>query len=322
MDEGVSSPGYVRDLDSGGAVPFGFAVGRTPAAAGLWHALTGLGDGRYGVAVGHCADASRVGKTRARILTALIDSSDPAAALAGMSAPGVSAACAVIDRAAATLACGTVGDARIALAAPGQRGRALWSTAGATASAKIPAGGTVLLCTDGTPGVAASLAESACVAAHPDAAVGHLLDRITPSANPGLVAVLYRQAPDPLEVTLPAHPSSLAVLRSQLRPWLALAGVDAEPTADVLLAVGEAASNSSEHAVLTAPGPVDLTLRAALTGDRLRMTVSDNGSWKPAAQFPGHRGHGIKLITALVDTADLTTTENGTTVEMLKELRR
>lgn len=129
------------------------------------------------------------------------------------------------------------------------------------------------------------------------------------------------QRPAALNLVLPAAPASLAVVRRQLRQWLAEAGVDAEASADALLAVGEAASNAAEHAVTGVARPVDLTVHASIDGARMRFVVSDNGRWRPAPNHSGHRGHGIKLIHALVDSADLTTGENGTIVEMFKEVR-
>ena len=51
---------------------------------------------------------------------------------------------------------------------------------------------------------------------------------------------------------------------------------------------------------------------------RLRATRDGPGG---RAHGTGDRGHGIELINALVDAADVTTGENGTTVSMLKEMR-
>jgi len=126
----------------------------------------------------------------------------------------------------------------------------------------------------------------------------------------------------PLTVTLPAHPDSLAVSRGQLREWLVAAGLDSESVADVLLAVGEATANATEHAVVGASAPVEICLTAALNGDVLQLSVSDNGRWKPASVSSGHRGHGMHLINALVDTVELRTGLEGTTVSMVKELSR
>ncbi len=134
------------------------------------------------------------------------------------------------------------------------------------------------------------------------------------------MGVLYRHPPAPLEFTVPAEPASLAVVRRQLRSWLATTGADEQICGDVLLAVGEAATNSAEHAHDGTGRAVLISVQADLVDDVLRFTVSDNGSWKPPAESTGHRGHGIRLMKALVDGVDVTTTAEGTTVEMLKEL--
>ena len=145
---------------------------------------------------------------------------------------------------------------------------------------------------------------------------------LAPRAGDDDVALLlYRHRPAPLNLSISAEPTSLATIRAHMRRWLPAAAVDPDTAADVLLAVGEAASNAAEHATVGARHRVELTVTASVTGEGLRMTVSDNGCWKPPPEFPGNRGHGIRLIDALVDTVYLTATEHGTTVEMLKELR-
>ena len=126
----------------------------------------------------------------------------------------------------------------------------------------------------------------------------------------------------PLTITLPADPAYLAIGRGQLRDWLTAVGLDAEFVADVLLAVGEATANATEHATVGATEPVNITVTAALEGDTLRLTVFDTGRWKPATVSSGHRGHGIHLMNALVDLVELTTATTGTTVSMTKKLAR
>jgi anti-sigma regulatory factor (Ser/Thr protein kinase) len=133
--------------------------------------------------------------------------------------------------------------------------------------------------------------------------------------------------PDPLRIRLPAIPASLAVIRAHLRTWLPTARVSPSATADVLLAVGEAASNVVEHAVRGTVRNVELevTVRATTTG--LALTVKDNGRWHPPlksrrSERSAQRGHGSRLISALVDTVTVTPTLQGTTVEMRKELHR
>jgi anti-sigma regulatory factor (Ser/Thr protein kinase) len=132
--------------------------------------------------------------------------------------------------------------------------------------------------------------------------------------------------PEPLTVTLPALPGSLAVVRARLREWLAQARLDPESCADVLLAVGEATANAVEHSVVGADRPVLMDVRATLCGNLLALTVSDNGRWKDNgsrrsdAESRAFRGHGMHLINALVDSVELTANADGTTVQMLKEL--
>lgn len=123
-------------------------------------------------------------------------------------------------------------------------------------------------------------------------------------------------------VRLPAEPASLATVRAQLRQWFRSAGIGADTAADLLLAVGEAASNAAEHAPDGAEHEVELTVTAAATGDGVRLAVSDDGRWKPPPESPGNRGHGLRVIAALVDTVDVKPTPNGTTVAMTKELTR
>jgi anti-sigma regulatory factor (Ser/Thr protein kinase) len=124
-----------------------------------------------------------------------------------------------------------------------------------------------------------------------------------------------------LSIRLPAIPASLAVIRAHLRNWLPTAAVNPATAADVLLAVGEAASNAVEHAVRGAARNVVLEVTARATGTGLALTVKDNGRWHaPRPSAPSQRGHGSRLMNALVDTVTITPTPQGTTVEMRKEL--
>jgi anti-sigma regulatory factor (Ser/Thr protein kinase) len=128
------------------------------------------------------------------------------------------------------------------------------------------------------------------------------------------------RGPDPLLIRLPAKAASLAVIRTRLRRWLPTAAVNAATAAELLLAVGEAASNVVEHATRNARHDVELEVTARATDTGLALTVKDNGRWHPPPKRPGIRGHGSKLMSALVDTVTITPTPDGTTVEMRKEL--
>ena len=85
-----------------------------------------------------------------------------------------------------------------------------------------------------------------------------------------------------MRIRLPAIPASLAVIRAHLRSWLPTAAVNASTAADLLLAVGEAASNAVEHAVRGAARNVELEITARATDTGLALTVKDNGRWHPS----------------------------------------
>ena len=125
--------------------------------------------------------------------------------------------------------------------------------------------------------------------------------------------------PAPLRIRLPAIPASLAVIRARLRTWLPTAQVTPSAAAEVLLAVGEAVSNAVEHAVRGTAGDVEVEVTARATTTGLALTVKDNGRWY-APRRSAQRGHGSRLMNALVDTVTVTPTPQGTTVEMRKEL--
>lgn len=316
MNEGHDSP-YPDP-----APPRGFAVAHVPPdAPGFWSDITELTGGRIGAAIGRCPGPPHADPAAPAIRNALRDGAGPAAALEVLpDSPNCAAVCAVIDPGASTLAYSGLGDVTAVLAAPDTLPRVLDTAADTPVTTTLSPGDTLLLCT-GCPDAAGPLLDG-CATAHPRGALDHLISALSvaPGSNP-FAALLYRHPPGPLDLTLSADSSNLAVVRDQVRAWLALAAVGAEDSADALLAIGEAASNSAEHAVLGVDHAVQMSVHASITGNHLRVTVSDNGRWKPVQEVTGYRGHGIKLINALVDTADVTTGEHGTTVTMLKEMK-
>jgi anti-sigma regulatory factor (Ser/Thr protein kinase) len=311
-----TGPDLPSQTSAGAAVaPYGFSVRYSPAdLAGQWHDVVSLNDGRVGVLVGCCADAEAACGMRSAARSALLETADPVQSLRGLRGTAVSALCAVID--GETIGYSGHGDANTALAAPDTPGSALNPADTRLVVASLAPGATVLLCTGPIGRAAAAL--DGCESVHPDRVADQVITRL---AGSDVAAVLYRHPPEPLVVTLAAHPSGLAVSRGRLRRWLASAGVDPEASADVLLAVGEATANATEHAVVGATGDVEITVTADIAGSLLRLTVTDTGVWKPVPASSGHRGHGIHLINALVDSAELTTTPEGTTVAMVKDLR-
>lgn len=281
---------------------------RRSGTSGLWYDFTGYPDDRIGVVIGSCAGHAEARRLRAGTVSRLQDGADPADVLHGLQAGTASVLVAVIDRGASLMSYSSIGSAAPALTAPELPHRALRPTAGRLETVGLPAGATVLLSTWG--------------ATPPDpwpVSNDRIFDDLL-TGDRGVVVVLYRHPPASLDLTVPAEPASLAVVRRQLRAWLAMTGAAEEVCADVLLAVGEAATNAAEHAHDGTGRPVQISVQASLRDGALRFTVSDNGSWKPPTMSSGHRGHGMRLMRALVDGVDVTTTSEGTTVQMLKEL--
>jgi anti-sigma regulatory factor (Ser/Thr protein kinase) len=100
-------------------------------------------------------------------------------------------------------------------------------------------------------------------------------------------------------------------VRRRVERWLRTHGVTEDALIDVQLALGEAVSNSMEHAYRDAePGGVDIDLevRSGGAGRELVARVTDRGRWKPATSRPSHRGRGLTMIDGL--SADMLVTSN------------
>jgi anti-sigma regulatory factor (Ser/Thr protein kinase) len=107
-------------------------------------------------------------------------------------------------------------------------------------------------------------------------------------------------------------------MRALLRRWLRhLRGTDQE-IAEVVTACGEAATNAIEHAGAGGGTPFEISGQAE--GRELSLTVRDYGVWR--APREGDQGRGLSLMRALMDTVQVTPTPEGTTVTLVRTLRR
>lgn len=128
-------------------------------------------------------------------------------------------------------------------------------------------------------------------------------------------------APPPLHAVLVAEAASLSVVRRSLRSWLGTLPLTIDDTADLVLAVHEAAENVVEHAYATFAEPgevrVHAEVRIAANGiARVRATVADNGRWRLPPQEPGYRGRGMQMMRACTDSVRVNSTASGTRVTM------
>jgi anti-sigma regulatory factor (Ser/Thr protein kinase)/putative methionine-R-sulfoxide reductase with GAF domain len=117
----------------------------------------------------------------------------------------------------------------------------------------------------------------------------------------------------PLQVKVPAVATSLALVRTALRRWLAALGVSERVGFNVMLGVGEAVANAVSHAYGPSGGTVGVDISCS-SGD-IVGTIRDTGRWRlPRGE---NRGRGIKIMEKCADEVSVDTTEAGTVVRLL-----
>lgn len=152
-----------------------------------------------------------------------------------------------------------------------------------------------------------------------DRVVGELLGD-GPAADDAALLVV-RDVPlldERLQLRLPAEPEALSSLRRTLARWLNEAEAGAEESYDLTVACGEACANAIEHAY--PPGDAEFEVELAREDGEVTVTVRDFGRWRAARG--AHRGRGLELMEALVDSVDVTQGPDGTTVRLRHSLRR
>jgi PAS domain S-box-containing protein len=337
-------------------LPPGFAARYEPASrplevGGDWYDLVELPDGRIGIVVGDCVGhgleaATVMGQLRSACRALLLQDASPAQTLSAMDRfaaliPGAFCStvfCGILDRASGRLTYSSAGHPPGILAYPDGRieglngGRSfplavLRDTRRTEVTCSLPGRSTLLLYTDGLverrrATFDAGMAQAAeALRQGQDAGVDDLASRVMGSlAPPGgyeddVALVLVRQ-PGPFDVTFPASQGQLTPVRAALRAWLGRCGLSRRLAQDVLVAAGEACANAIEHGHRDAPGQ-PIRLRAEATVTRLRLTVTDSGSWRPARPAADPlRGHGIGLMRALMEQVTIGPAATGTTVDM------
>jgi serine phosphatase RsbU (regulator of sigma subunit)/anti-sigma regulatory factor (Ser/Thr protein kinase)/putative methionine-R-sulfoxide reductase with GAF domain len=146
------------------------------------------------------------------------------------------------------------------------------------------------------------------------------LNELVPLEPQDDVAIVVARMPplrDDLRTSWPATPEALVSVRRILRRWLAFHGAGEEELHDIVVACQEACANAVEHAY--GPGHAYFEVAADHRDARISVTIRDKGRWRPPRG--SHRGRGLPLMRALMDTVDVDHGTEGTVVVLERTLR-
>ena len=108
----------------------------------------------------------------------------------------------------------------------------------------------------------------------------------------------------------------LRELRTELRGWLSGHHPNFDVHNDVLLAATEACTNAIEHAYTN--GKMGSVIVDVSSHDRhVVLRVADQGMWQPNASTNHDRGRGTSIMQSVSERFTRTSTDQGTTVEMV-----
>jgi PAS domain S-box-containing protein len=318
---------------------------------GDWYDVLPVGDDRIGIIVGDCvgrglAAAAVMGQLRSSARALLLTGASPAKLLEHLDSVAAfipDAFCttvfvAILDVRSETLSYSSAGHVPAVLATGESQPQLLTDARSVPlavhrdeprpqATATLTGGSTLLLYTDGLverrdEPIDAGIARVADVMAQTmempvDTVADAMLDELAPALgyDDDVAIVLYRHPGPALVIEIDAIPARLSDVRHQLTAWLRGAGVPEMLTADIVLVVNEACSNSAEHAYRGQdPGP--MRVEGAVDDQHIHIRVADSGSWKTPPTDPGTRGRGLLLMRTLSEQVDLDGTAHGTTVGM------
>ena len=313
----------------------------THAAGGDWYDVTVLDDTTIGITVGdvvgHGARAAAVmAQLRAVLSASLMETRSPVHALQVLSrfaqqvdgARCSTAICLVLDTGSGTVRWARAGHVPPLILLSDGSTRFLTDARGAIlglratppiteGTATLAAGDAVMLYTDGlVERRGENLDEgldrlAGALAPHIRTPVGQLLAPVLDAAldragHPDDVAVVVaRLQPAPLDRTRPAVPTGLSAVRREIDAWAALAALPDDQLGDLQLALGEALSNSVEHAYADGRGAgrtAIMRYRVAMRPDGgVQVETDDDGTWRPPPADPGYRGFGLRTISALTE---------------------
>ncbi len=195
---------------------------------------------------------------------------------------------------------------------------------------ELSVGSTLVLVTDGAVEVRGESVEHGLdrlrdlVAAHDD--LDEICDAVAQGDVRGRpadddVAVLAARV-EPLTEQLTtrwrANAETLAAMRPLLRRWLTRWGAGDDEIYDITVAVQEASANAVEHAY--APGTATFVVEASHDHGVITFVIRDRGQWR--APRGTHRGRGLAMMRALMESVDVQHDDEGTVVVLRRTLGR
>jgi serine phosphatase RsbU (regulator of sigma subunit)/anti-sigma regulatory factor (Ser/Thr protein kinase) len=196
---------------------------------------------------------------------------------------------------------------------------------------RVPTGSTIVLYTDGVVEVRGESLDdglerlrrigargAASVDALCDTIIGEMVVDGRPPDDVALLAARVTPLEDRLLTRWPARSDALAQVRHLLRRWLRHEGATDDEIYDVTVACQEACANAVEHAY--APGEEAFEVEAMRLGDDIEISVRDRGQWRRARG--SHRGRGMPMMEALMDSVHVQHTAEGTVVVLRRTLGR
>jgi serine phosphatase RsbU (regulator of sigma subunit)/putative methionine-R-sulfoxide reductase with GAF domain/anti-sigma regulatory factor (Ser/Thr protein kinase) len=150
-----------------------------------------------------------------------------------------------------------------------------------------------------------------------DAVIDEMVADARPADDVAILAVRLTPLGDRIVTRWPADADALAHIRHLLRRWLRHQGAGDDEIYDITVATQEACANAVEHAY--APGEEAFEVRATRTGRDVEIAVRDGGQWRRARG--AHRGRGLPMMEALMDSVHVQHTADGTVVVLRRTLQ-
>jgi serine phosphatase RsbU (regulator of sigma subunit)/anti-sigma regulatory factor (Ser/Thr protein kinase) len=195
----------------------------------------------------------------------------------------------------------------------------------------LPSGATIVLYTDGVVEVRGESLDAGLERLRRigerrhesmDALCATIVDEMVvdgrPSDDVALLAARVTPLAERLVTRWPARAEALASVRHLLRRWLRHQGATDDETYDITVACQEACANAVEHAY--APGEEAFEVDAARNGAIVEISIHDRGQWRRARGT--HRGRGMPMMEALMDSVHVQHTADGTVVVLRRTLGR